>query len=345
MPINKEDDYYASVKQDDNSTKPEKTTKKRVVNKKIIVRKKPTEEKSDDKKPTRTRKPYVKKQPDNKKGNLSEEKNTDKKTWNNKTSTTRKPRPNPKWKPNQKSNVSKVRREVVKNTKYKSAWTWNWSNAKPWVKREVWSNPNYRWNSQSRSSWDNSASGSSNSWNSGWFSWVKKVFTWKKSFPKWKSKPYISKKEEEDKGFTRSKKMQQEKRKKDHEKIEQILVSKKWQTVEIPEFISVKEYSDKIGIPLSKVIAECMKNWILANLNTPIDFDTWYIIWEAFDIIIIKAESNNVSTEAVIDWDLSSLIWEEDPDKSEKRSPIISVMWHVDHGKTSILDYIRKSTG
>ena len=108
--------------------------------------------------------------------------------------------------------------------------------------------------------------------------------------------------------------------------------------------ISVKEFSDKIGVQVAKVMGELMKNGVLVNLNAPIDFDTAFIIGEAFGIKISKEISEDVSVSDLMDGNISDLIQEEDTSRLVTRSPIISIMGHVDHGKTSILDYIRKSS-
>lgn len=146
-------------------------------------------------------------------------------------------------------------------------------------------------------------------------------------------------------GFRRSGKMQvMTKKEKNIEEMKQILVDKTGQEVAIPDILTVKEFSEKIGIPLPKIIAELMKNGMRITINTKIDFDTCYLIGESFGVIISREQNVNISASSLLDGNVEELLKNDDVSKRITRAPIISIMGHVDHGKTSILDYIRKTT-
>lgn len=112
-------------------------------------------------------------------------------------------------------------------------------------------------------------------------------------------------------------------------------------TIELPEIISVKEYAEKTGIPVNKVIAQLLKNGIMATINQQIDYETAAIIAEELEIKVKKVITE-ASSEDLLSGDLESLLKDE-PENLKERPAIVSVMGHVDHGKTRILDSIRKA--
>ncbi|MEG1989639.1 MAG: translation initiation factor IF-2 [Clostridia bacterium] len=106
--------------------------------------------------------------------------------------------------------------------------------------------------------------------------------------------------------------------------------------VKLPETMTVKEFSESIKKQASEVIKKLFALGILATVNQEIDFDTAFLIAEEFGI---KAEKHIAVTEEDILFDDS-----EDSDVDMvSRPPIVVVMGHVDHGKTSLLDRIRSA--
>ncbi|MEZ0535800.1 translation initiation factor IF-2 [Caldicellulosiruptoraceae bacterium PP1] len=111
---------------------------------------------------------------------------------------------------------------------------------------------------------------------------------------------------------------------------------KKVEKVLIPESITVSELASRIQRPNSEVLKKLIMLGIMANINQEIDFDTASLIAEDFGI---KVEKEIIKTEEEI------LIedFEDPPESLQPRPPVVVVMGHVDHGKTSLLDAIRKT--
>ena len=106
--------------------------------------------------------------------------------------------------------------------------------------------------------------------------------------------------------------------------------------VTIPETITVKDLATEMKITSSEVIKKLLGYGILATINNEIDFDTAFLIAQEFGITAIKKE---VVTE-------EDILFDDSEDKEEDlmpRPPVIVVMGHVDHGKTSLLDAVRST--
>ncbi len=155
---------------------------------------------------------------------------------------------------------------------------------------------------------------------------------------------YRNKIDVDDSQFTRSNKLKTKKREeKNIEDIAQNLTAKTGWTVIVPEFLSLKEFSEKIGVPLSGLIGEFMKNGMMMTINSQIDFDTAALISEAFDVKLEKETSSWVGIDELASGNIKDFLAEDDASKLTERAPVVSIMWHVDHGKTSLLDYIRNA--
>lgn len=115
--------------------------------------------------------------------------------------------------------------------------------------------------------------------------------------------------------------------------------------IHITPTVTVKKFAELLNLPATTVITELMKNGIMATINEEIDFDTASIIAEDLGFSVEEdlevADDEMLTIEKLLDICSKEKVSGE---KLESRPPIVTILGHVDHGKTTLLDTIRKAS-
>ena len=120
------------------------------------------------------------------------------------------------------------------------------------------------------------------------------------------------------------------------EQEQQEIQERERRTVRVNEFLTVAELAELMDVPVNEIIGSAFKNLgLLVTINQRLDFDQIELLLDEFNFTAVREEDYGAEAELTVE--------EDDPASLKPRSPVVTVMGHVDHGKTLLLDRIRNT--